>query len=246
MQTSGSHKFVAIIEKLISALGIDRVITVCGSNTLSPTEEASKELATSCFYSRAWLAAEILCTWKWEGGSALGSFLPLLCSYAKSGNYSPKEGLLDSIVNILLDGALVYGASGELRFFNVWPISSDEREIIEEPFLRALVSFLIILFTENIWGRDQAVILFGLLANKLFIGESVNAECLRILPLILSVLIPPLCSTVSGELHRDAFPTFHEENQICDTIKDWIQRTLLFPPLAAWETGQGKWMFSLN
>uniref|UniRef100_F6GUH3 E3 ubiquitin-protein ligase listerin n=1 Tax=Vitis vinifera TaxID=29760 RepID=F6GUH3_VITVI len=236
--TSGSHKFVAIIEKLISALGIDRVVAGYVSNTPNSTEEASKELATSHFYSRAWLAAEILCTWKWQGGSALGSFLPLLCSYAKSGNCSLKEGLLDSIVNILLDGALVYGASGELRFFNVWSASDDEVESIEEPFLRALVSFLITLFTENIWGKDQAVILFGLLANKLFIGESVNAECLRIFPLILSVLIRPLYTIESDELHRDAVPTSFEENQICDTIKDWVQRTLSFPPLTAWETGQ--------
>lgn len=236
--TSGSHKFVAIIEKLISALGIDRVVAGYVSNTPNSTEEASKELATSHFYSRAWLAAEILCTWKWQGGSALGSFLPVLCSYAKSGNCSLKEGLLDSIVNILLDGALVYGASGELRFFNVWSASDDEVESIEEPFLRALVSFLITLFTENIWGKDQAVILFGLLANKLFIGESVNAECLRIFPLILSVLIRPLYTIESDELHRDAVPTSFEENQICDTIKDWVQRTLSFPPLTAWETGQ--------
>ena len=79
-----------------------------------------KKLATSHFYSQAWLTAEILCTWKWQGGSALGSFLPLLSSYAKSGNCSPKEGLLDSIVNILLDDALVYGARGELRFFSMF------------------------------------------------------------------------------------------------------------------------------
>ncbi|RVX22716.1 E3 ubiquitin-protein ligase listerin [Vitis vinifera] len=217
---------------------LDRVVAGYVSNTPNSTEEASKELATSHFYSRAWLAAEILCTWKWQGGSALGSFLPLLCSYAKSGNCSLKEGLLDSIVNILLDGALVYGASGELRFFNVWSASDDEVESIEEPFLRALVSFLITLFTENIWGKDQAVILFGLLANKLFIGESVNAECLRIFPLILSVLIRPLYTIESDELHRDAVPTSFEENQICDTIKDWVQRTLSFPPLTAWETGQ--------
>ena len=111
-------------------------------------------MATSHFYSRSWLAAEILYTWKWQGGSALGSFLPLLSSYAKSGNCSPKKGSLDSTVNILLDGALVYGASGELRFFNVWPASDDEVGSIEEPFLRVLVSCLIALFTENIWGKD--------------------------------------------------------------------------------------------
>ena len=39
-------------------------------------------------------------------------------------------------------------------------------------------------------------------------------------------------------MHRDVVPTSFEENQICDTIKDWVQRTLLFPPLTAWETGR--------
>ena len=61
---------------------------------------------------------------------------------------------MDSTVNILLDGALVYGASGELRFFNVWPASDDEVGSIEEPFLRVLVSFFITMFTKNIWGKD--------------------------------------------------------------------------------------------
>lgn len=245
MQTSGSHKFVAVIEKLISALGIDRVVAGYVSYTRSPTEDPTKAPLTSHNFSRAWLAAEILCTWKWQGGSALGSFLPLLCSCTKSGNYSSKEGLLESIFNILLDGALAYGASSELRFLNVWPASDDEVEGIEEPFLRALVSFLITLFAENIWGKDQAVILFGLLTNKLFFGDSVNKDCLRILPQVLNVLIRPLYSTGSGELQRDAEPTF-EENQICDTIKDWIQRTLSFPPLTAWETGAGKRLFTSN
>ena len=33
-------------------------------------------------------------------------------------------------------------------------------------------------------------------------------------------------------------------NQICDTIKDWVQRTLSFSPLTAWETDQDmeKWL----
>ena len=38
--TSGSHKFVAIIEKLISALGTDRVVVGYVSNTPNSTEEA--------------------------------------------------------------------------------------------------------------------------------------------------------------------------------------------------------------
>ena len=36
-------------------------------------------------------------------------------------------------------------------------------------------------------------------------------------------------------MHRDVAPTSLKENKICDTIKDWVQRTLSFPPLTAWE-----------
>lgn len=94
-----------------------------------------------------------------------------------------------------------------------------------------LVSFLITLFIENIWGNDQAVILFRLLANKLFIGEPMNVECLRIIPLILSVLIQSSYTIEFGELRRDVVPTYFKENKICDTVKDWVQRTLSLLPL---------------
>lgn len=243
MQTSGNHKFVAVVDKLISKIGIDRVVAGYISPTPSSPKEATNEFVTSqSHYFRPWLAAEILCTWKWPGGSALGSFFPLLGAYAKSRNCGPKECLLDSIFNILLDGALVHGASGELRSFNVWPISNDEVESIQEPYLRALVSLLFTLFKDNIWKKDKALILFERLLNKLSIGEAINTNCLRILPLIVSVLIRPLyCKSIgSGESSRDAQPDSFEENPIQDTIKDWLQRALMFPPLIAWQTGQGK------
>ncbi|GMP89851.1 hypothetical protein CsSME_00041233 [Camellia sinensis var. sinensis] len=230
INASRNHILVAVIDELVSKIGIDMVVAGSVSLTPSSTEEATKELITSqSDYSRAWLAAEILCTWKWHGGSALSSFLPLLSSYGKNGNYSREESLLDSIVNILLDGALVHGVSGRLSLSYVWPVSYDEIGSVEESFLRALASLLLTLFEDNIWEMDKAILLFKLLVNKLFIGEAINLNCLRILPLVMSVLVRPL-SIGCDESNRDVQH---------DTIKDWLQKTLLFPPSNTWQTGEG-------
>ncbi|GMP89850.1 hypothetical protein CsSME_00041233 [Camellia sinensis var. sinensis] len=229
INASRNHILVAVIDELVSKIGIDMVVAGSVSLTPSSTEEATKELITSqSDYSRAWLAAEILCTWKWHGGSALSSFLPLLSSYGKNGNYSREESLLDSIVNILLDGALVHGVSGRLSLSYVWPVSYDEIGSVEESFLRALASLLLTLFEDNIWEMDKAILLFKLLVNKLFIGEAINLNCLRILPLVMSVLVRPL-SIGCDESNRDVQH---------DTIKDWLQKTLLFPPSNTWQTGE--------
>ncbi|KAJ6761857.1 E3 UBIQUITIN-PROTEIN LIGASE LISTERIN [Salix koriyanagi] len=191
VQATGNLKFVSLVDKLILKIGINRVIAGCVENSLSPPlKETTKEEITS----RAWLAAEILCTWKWPGGSAVASFLPLLSAGCRSGNY-PLQGkpFLDSIFNILLDGALVHGESGTQSSFNLWPAFGDELEKVEEPFLRALLSLLVNMFKENIWEGDKAIRLFDLLTHKLFIGEAVNQNCLKILPAIVSVLVRPLC-----------------------------------------------------
>ncbi|KAF8397167.1 hypothetical protein HHK36_016074 [Tetracentron sinense] len=241
---SGHHQFVAFIDKLISELGISRVIAGTVSKTPpSLSEETENMLAISqSSYSRAWLAAEILCTWKWQGGSASGSFLPLLSEYAGLQNSSPGESLLDSIFSILLEGALVHGASGASSFFSVWAASDDEMERIGEPFLRALVSFLVTLtIKDGIWGKDKALVLFELLVDKLFIGATVSMNCLRILPFVMNVLIQPLRyrSTGFSESSKDTQLDSFEENQIHDTIENWFERTFSFPPLFSWQTGQG-------
>ncbi|GFZ19943.1 HEAT/U-box domain-containing protein [Actinidia rufa] len=233
-----NHIIVAVIDQLISKIGINSVVTGSVSRTSSSTKEATNELITSqSAYSRSWLVAEMLCTWKWHGGSALSSFLPLLSTYGKSGNFPHKESLFDSIVNILLDGALVHGASAKLSLPYVWPVSCDEMESVEEPFLRALASLVFTLFEDNIWGKDKAILLFKLLANKLFIGETINLNCLRILPLIMSIIIRPL-SNGCGEPNQDVQHDSFEENEMHDTIKDWLQRTLSFPPSSTWQIGE--------
>lgn len=232
--TFGHHKFIAVAEKVISKIGIDRVVAGYITPALSSPSEAADELAISRSpFTRPWLAAEILCTWKWQGGSAFGSFLPFLSAFAKSGDHC----LLDSIFNILLDGALVHGASGESGFFSVWPTSSDEVESIQEPYLRALVALLFTLFKDNIWKQDKAQTLFELIVNNLSIGETINMNCLRILPLIVSVLIRPLHHKGTG-YNGDAQADTSKENLMHDAITDWLQRALVFPPLTTWQTGQ--------
>ncbi|XP_077233049.1 HEAT/U-box domain-containing protein [Tasmannia lanceolata] len=243
-QASRHHQVVAFVNKLISSIGGSRVITgslqtLSSSSTVeAPDEEAP--LLTS--YSRAWLAAEILCTWKWQGGgSALGSLLPFLGEYAKKENFSPEESLIFSIVKILLDGALDYGSSSESNFFNLWAASDDEVENIQNPFLRALLSFLSTLMVNNsIWGKDEAVAIFEHVANKLFIGTTVNIHCLRILPFVLNVLIQPLRNktTSAVETNKEIPVDSLREDQIQETILAWLRRTLSSPPLISWQTEQ--------
>ncbi|KAL6195350.1 hypothetical protein ACLB2K_030969 [Fragaria x ananassa] len=204
-------------------------------NALPLSEEATNENLT-----RSWLAAEILCSWKWPGGSVVASFLSSLSAYAKSKNFSSQESLLDSIFNILLDGTLVQGGYAAQNFVYLCPASSDEVEDIEEPFLRALVAFLLTLFNDNIWGYKKAMELFALLVNKLYVGEATNANCLRILPVIVNVLILPLSqrSIKSNNSSGDAQHDSSGENHIHDVIEGWLRKALSFPPLITRQTGE--------
>ncbi|KAF2296871.1 hypothetical protein GH714_010633 [Hevea brasiliensis] len=233
----GTHKFVSLIDKLIFKIGLDRVFAVyVEHNPSSPSNKPTNEELTA----RAWLAAEILCTWEWPGGSATTSFLPLLSAFSKTLNYISQESLLDSIFSILLGGALVHGESGTYCSFNLWSAIGDELDKIKEPFLRALLSLLNTLFKDHVWEGNKAMKLFELLVNKLYIGEAINQNCLKILPLIVSILVQPLCrrSIVPGESSGDVELNNSGENWIRDTIKDWLQRILLFPPIVSWQTGQ--------
>ncbi|KAK3022274.1 hypothetical protein RJ639_045381, partial [Escallonia herrerae] len=206
---SKKNKFVALSDKLISELGINRVVAGCVSRPQTPSKDSTEELLTSQYlYPRAWLAAEMLCTWKWQ----------------------------DSIVDILLEGALVHGGNGEMSSVHACLTSYNDLEIMEEPYLRALVALLTALYEENIWGKEKATLHFKLLLNKLIIGETLNSNCLRIFPPIMTVLIRPL-SIVSDESRGNVLSDSAEGNHIHDTLEDWLQRTLSFPPLSAWQTG---------
>lgn len=239
MQASGHQKFVALIDKLIQKIGIDRVIAGCVMPESSMLD-TNQEIGSS-----AWLAAEILCTWRWPESGAVSSFLPLLSAYAKTSN-SPQEGLLDDILRILLDGSLIYGGNSTKNSVSMWPVPADEVEGIEEPFLRALVSFLSTLFKENIWGTEKASYLIELLVNKLFFGEEVNTNCLKILPLLMSLLLEPFYGYVEPGRGVQLLPCSSEERFVQNTMIDWLERALRLPPLVTWKTGQGKFLFLQN
>lgn len=239
MQASRHQKFVALIDKLIQKIGIDRVIAGCVMPE-SSVLDTNQEIASS-----AWLAAEMLCTWRWPESGAVSSFLPLLGAYAKTSNF-PQEGLLDDILRILLDGSLIYGGDSTKNSVSMWPVPADEVEGIEEPFLRALVSFLSTLFKENIWGTEKASYLIELLVNKLFFGEEVNTNCLKILPLLMSVLLEPFYGYVEPGKGVQLHPCSSEERFVQNTMIDWLERALRLPPLVTWKTGQGKFLFLQN
>ena len=234
MQKSGNHKLISLASMLMSKIGLENFFSGQVENSSPCLGEATNNEVTC----RAWLVAEILCTWKWPGGNARDSFLPLFCAYVKRS--CSHESLLDSTFNILLDGALLCGSRAAQSIVNIWPYPDTLLEDIQEPFLRALASLLFSMLKENIWGRDKASSLFELLVRRLFIGEAVNIDCLRILPLIVSFLIRPMCerNTVfddSGSCSVEG----SKENIIQNTIEGWLQRVLLFPSLSQWQAGEG-------
>ncbi|GAB2286151.1 hypothetical protein Dimus_020576 [Dionaea muscipula] len=226
-QTSRSLVLVALVDKLISEIGVHKVIAVSVSHATVLHEQASDLLlfSESTTSHRAWLAVEMLCTWKWPSGSALGTFLPLLLEYVQKDG----DSISDFIVKILLDGALIYGARVKLRFFILSPPSKHELDEIEEPFLRALLALVSTLLRDSIWGKEKALALFELLANNLYIGEATNRNCLHILPPLVHVLIPHLQFHDKGSINpsRDL-----QSNSLPESIvMDWLQKTLIFPSL---------------
>uniref|UniRef100_A0ACD5XVI5 Uncharacterized protein n=1 Tax=Avena sativa TaxID=4498 RepID=A0ACD5XVI5_AVESA len=168
------QQFIAFVDKLVLNLSFGEVI-----------------LAPASSFSRAWVAAEMICTWKWKGGSAFSSFLPSLLQYMKT------EPCLDvSFVSLLLDtlleGALMHESS-DWALFNAWHLSYSEIEKIQDRYLRALVALLFTTYTkESILRESDAHVLFEQLLSNLFIGSTVNRKCLRTLPFVMSTIIKPL------------------------------------------------------
>ncbi|KAJ8751318.1 hypothetical protein K2173_016502 [Erythroxylum novogranatense] len=233
---SGNLKLVSVIDKLISKIGIERIIAGIAEQGASLPDDLTNEI----FSSRPWLAAEILCSWKWPGGSAIGSFLPQLVVFAKKEIYSFKESFLDSVFNILLNGALVHGECNTRSPFVLCPALGEGLESIEDPFLRGLLSLLITLLKDNIWDAVKAEEIFKMLTDKLYIGEAISQNCLRILPPIIYILVQTICqkSSTSGESTVDRELDYLGGNLIQDTVERWLQRILSFPPLVIWQAGQ--------
>lgn len=244
------HRFVAFVDKLVLNLGFSEVILGIPGNPYCTTSTTSQSIdVTSPIspFSRAWVAGEILCTWKWKGGSALITFLPSLVQYMKT------ESCLEiSIVSLLLDtlleGALMH-ASSQWVLFNAWHLSDNEIEKIQDRFLRALVALL---FTTNIkdciWRESDVLVFFEQLLGNLFIGSIVNRKCVRTLPFVMSTIIKPLSENLklneassSTDLVGKSILSWLDEAISClsssprevvqQDIEDWMQVVLSCFPL---------------
>ncbi|KFK27369.1 hypothetical protein AALP_AA8G374000 [Arabis alpina] len=211
-----SQRYVSFINSLIMKMGIHRFLVDHKDNE---------------FASQAWLSAEILCTWEWPGGNAQNSFLPTLVSFCKS---EPTSGsLLNSIFDILLNGALVHGEDERESLGSMWVDFNNHIEDVEEPFLRALVSLLSTLFKEDLWREEEAMAAFKMLTDKLFIGEETSKNCLRISPFIMSIIISPLRSKIQSDVSgEDTMPPLDV------FLGDWLERSLSFPPLVLWQSAE--------
>ncbi|KAM0925566.1 hypothetical protein ACQ4PT_004101 [Festuca glaucescens] len=224
------QRFVAFVDKLVLNLSFGEVI-----------------LAPLSSFSRAWVAAEMICTWNWKGGSAFSTFLPSLVQYMKT-----ELGLEVSFVSLLLDtlleGALMHESS-DWALFNSWHLSDSEIEKIQDRFLRSLVALLFTAYTkESVLRESDAHVLFEQLRSSLFIGSTVNRKCLRTLPFVMSTIIKPstekvrlneasLCTDLLGK----SILSWLEEAISClsssprevaqQDIEDWMQVVLSCFPL---------------
>lgn len=193
MQELKHEQFIAFVDKLVLNLGFGEVILGIPRNQHCVTSSPVSS------FSRAWVAAEMMCTWKWKGGSAFSTFLPCLVQFMKT------ESCLDlSIMSFLLDtlleGALMHETSN-WALFNAWHLSDSEIDKIQDRFLRALVALLFTTYTkECLWRESDALVLFDKLLGSLFISSTVNRKCLRTLPFVMSTVIKPLTEKMkSGE-----------------------------------------------
>ncbi|XP_020578179.1 E3 ubiquitin-protein ligase listerin [Phalaenopsis equestris] len=234
-----SHgNFLALADKLISNLGVQKVIVGC-------TEEIPADSAPNSLhpYSRAWLAVEFLCTWNWKEGNALSSLIAFLSKHTNDENPTNKVTIISSLVKILFDGALIHGTHNPWIVFCSWITSDDAVENIEDPFLRALIFLLHnFIVKDNIWGRLETDDFIKHVLDKLFLNGSVNRDCLRILPYVLSFIVRSLVfqRTEFDESTEDASFVPFESVELYDNIINWLEIAAAFPPLHSLETGSNE------
>lgn len=233
-----SHgNFVSFADKLISNLGVRKVIAGC-------TEETPVEGAPSLHsYSRVWLAAELLCTWSWKGGDVLSSLITPLSKHVKDENPMSTVKIISSLVNILFDGALLHGINNHWVVFCSWITSDDGVDNIEDPFLRALVLLLhTFIVKDNMWGRLEAGDFVKHFLDKLFFDGHVNRACLRILPYVLSFVAHSLVFQrieFDGGSTKDGLP-IPFESELYGNLINWLEIAAAFPPLHLLETGNNE------
>lgn len=244
MQEHHNHSFVAFADKLISRLGVD--VVIAGLTEISIASPHIKVVSGfSSPYKREWLAAEIISSWEWQVSNAAESFLPLLSKYARIETSTPEASILFSIINTLLDGAITHGTHDHWASFDSWKVPHDEFDKINDPFLRGLVSLLSTLFVkEKVWGKCEAIQLFKQLMDKLYFGTSVVQYCLRILPFILTIIIPSALENsesdgTTEEISKDSLC----ENPTRKYLNSWLDNCLSFPSIISAKTEQGNCIF---
>lgn len=233
LQEFTHQSFSAFVNKLVLNLGVDKIIAGVSSLTHSSLEGAPNDQSVSLSFPRSWLAAELLCSWKWPGGSVAESFLPLLNAFAKTES-SAEESIVCCVAKILIDGAIIHATTGQPTFLNPWILSDDEVENIQNPYLRALVSLLLTLtFKDSTWTKREANLLLDYTVDKLFIGTEVDLSCLKILPYILNVVIQPLRGRelTSDEYKGSSALDALGEDRLHGYILSWLEKALSLPPL---------------
>ncbi|KAL6870646.1 hypothetical protein ACP4OV_014494 [Aristida adscensionis] len=193
------ERFVAFVDRLVHNLGFSEVILGVPGDRHRATSQSVDIPPPITSLSRAWVAGEILCTWKWTGGTASETFLPSLVQYMEVESCT-EVSVLSLLLDMLLDGALMQ-ESGQWALFNAWHLSDSEIEKIQDRFLRALVALL---FTINnikdcIWRESGALKFFEQLLSNLFVGSTVNRKCIKILPFVMSTIIRPLSEKLKLE-----------------------------------------------
>ncbi|KAG8079204.1 hypothetical protein GUJ93_ZPchr0007g3891 [Zizania palustris] len=214
-ETEMKHRrFVAFVDKLVLDLGFGEVILGVPGNPCYTTSQLIDTTSTLPSFSRAWVAAEILCTWKWTQGSAFSTFLPSLIQHVKMESCA-EVSILFVLLDTLLEGA--FHECSKWVLFNAWHISDNEIDKIHDRFLRALVALLFSINNKDcIWRESDALAFFEKLLNKLFIGSTVNRKCLKTLPFVMSTIIKP----VSGKLKMNEASTYTD--LVAKSILNWL------------------------
>ncbi|GLJ37723.1 hypothetical protein SUGI_0766400 [Cryptomeria japonica] len=228
-------RFLMFVERIGSIIGKDKLFIGSLTRTSQITvEHMSNQICNKKPSCRIWLALEVLCTWRWPGGSAMEFLLPFLCECAKSGPGYPEWMMVNSIIDILFLGALKNNMSSRFYPPNVWVISDDEVNKIEEPFLRALIMLLIVLFKDGIiWNsRDASRILQDYILKEEFLSIYVNTY-VRLLPHILNVLAPVVWKrTVDLEDCNKVLPMAEKNaSNLEKAVCQWLERANSGPPL---------------
>ncbi|KAL2613161.1 hypothetical protein R1flu_024853 [Riccia fluitans] len=187
---------------------------------------------------RTWLVVELLCTWQWPGGSVLNSHsvLAFLCSLSRSNRQSSDSFLLWNVIETLFMGASQAASHDSSADFRPGfsPLENDKKSM-EEPFLRALLKLLrSLLEMEDGWSKADTRKLFRELVTNHDSVNFVSSVCdIRILPSILSVLMPALRKKTG--IIEDTDGGVEEEWQLLlkNAVCEWLLLAKATAPLVA-------------